>query len=81
MFVGKPPPRIGGSQGREGEPPRKRAHVGGDVPAPTVVQRRLIISELAEAREQVVRYSRRVEALREELESLPAEGAESDEGL
>ena len=81
MFVGKPPPRISGSQGREGEPPRKRARISGDVPTPTIVWRRLIISELVEAHEQVLRYSRRVKALKEELESLPAEGAKSNEGL
>ena len=73
-FVGKPPPWIGRSQGHEGEPPRKWARIGGDVPTPTIVQHHLIVSELVEACEQVLRYSRWVKALKEELASLPAEG-------
>jgi hypothetical protein len=66
---------------RDGEPPRKRARVGEDLKTPSVVQRRLIAAELVEAREQVVRYNRRVEALKAELAELPAEGDEFEEDL
>ena len=78
VFVGKPLPRVEVLQVRDGEPPRKRARVGDDLKTPTGVQRRLIIAELVKAREQVLRYKRRVESLTTELEELPAEGEESD---
>ena len=81
MFVGKPLPWIGGSQGREGEPPHKWAHISGELQTLMLIQCWLIVLELVEACKQVLRYSRRVEALKEELEGLSAEGAESDEDL
>ena len=63
----------------DGEPPRKRACVGEDLKTLTVIQCWLIVVELIEAREQVVRYNRHVEALKAELAELPAEGDEFEE--
>ena len=80
-FVGKPPPQISGLQGCEGEPPRKQAHISRELQTPTIIQHRLIVLELVKAHKQVFQYTRQVKALKEELEGLPAEGAESDEDL